>query len=69
MQAVDTSGLPIGMTLRVERTVAKASLTAIASAVGISIGHLSRIETGERTPSDDLVASIRAAIRAKAAAA
>lgn len=68
MHAVDTSGLPIGMTLRIERTVAKASLTAIAGAVGISIGHLSRIETGDRVPSDELVTRIREAIRAKAAA-
>ena len=64
MQTVDTSGLPIGMTLRIERTLAKASLTAVAAAVGISIGHLSRIETGYRTPSDDLVLSIRQAIAA-----
>ena len=62
MQTVDTSGLPIGMTLRVERTLAKVSLTVIASAVGISIGHLSRIETGDRTPTDALVKSIRDAI-------
>ncbi len=61
--AVDTSGLPIGMALRVERVTAKATTTAVAVAVGISIGHLSRIESGDRTASDDLVKRIRDAIR------
>lgn len=70
VQSVDTSGLPIGQALKVERVLARASSTEIASAVGISIGHLSRIEKGERTASDELVAQIRAEIaRAKGAAA
>lgn len=69
MQAVDTSGLPIGQALKVERVVAGVSSTDIAAAVGISIGHLSRIEKGERTASDELVARIRAEIaKARAAA-
>lgn len=69
MQPVDTSGLPIGQALKVERVVAGASSTAIAIAVGISVGHLSRIEKGERTASDELVARIRAEIEKARAAA
>lgn len=66
MQEVDTSNLPIGRALKVERVAAGASSTAIAKAVDISIGHLSRIESGERTASDELVAKIRGAIRSLA---
>lgn len=62
MTGVDTSSLPIGRALKVERVAAGASSTEIASAVEISIGHLSRIESGERTASDELVAKIRKAI-------
>ena len=64
MQTVDTSGFPIGRALKVERVAAGATSTAIAAAVGISIGHLSHIEAGRRTASDDLVTRIRAAIGA-----
>ena len=64
VQAVDTTGLPIGKALKVERTVADLSLTRVATAVGISAGYLSRIESGERTASAELVAKIRVAIRA-----
>lgn len=63
MQEVDTTGLPIGRALKVERVAAGLSSTAIAAAVGISIGHLSHIEAGNRTASDDLVTKIRDAIR------
>lgn len=58
----DPEPLPIGMQLRVERVTAKLTVTDVADAVAISIGHLSRIETGDRTASDDVVAQIRAAI-------
>lgn len=61
---IDTTGLPIGRALKVERTAAGLSSTRIADAVGISIGHLSRIEKGERSASLDLVEKIRVAIRA-----
>jgi transcriptional regulator with XRE-family HTH domain len=61
---VDTSGLPIGQALKVERTIAGVTLTRIATAVGVSIGQLSRIESGERTASAELVERIRVAIRA-----
>jgi len=63
---VDTTGLPLGRALKVERVAADVSLTRVARAVGVSIGHLSRIEKGERTPSAELVERIRTAIRAAA---
>lgn len=61
---VDTTGLPIGQALKVERTLARVSLTRVAEAVGVSIGQLSRIEKGERTASPELVERIRVAVRA-----
>ncbi len=64
MPNVTTEGLPIGRALKVERTVAGKSLTAVANAVGVSIGHLSHIEAGRRTASPDLVERIRQAIAA-----
>ena len=68
MHQIDTSGFPIGRALRLERVAAGVSVTAIADAVGVSIGHLSRIEKGERQASEELVARIRVAIRASAKA-
>jgi transcriptional regulator with XRE-family HTH domain len=65
---VDTTGLPIGQALKVERTIAGVSLTKVAEAVGVSIGHLSRIESGDRTASPELVDRIRTAILAAAEA-
>ena len=50
--------------MKVERTIAGVTLTRIATAVGVSIGQLSRIESGERTASAELVERIRVAIRA-----
>lgn len=64
MHQIDTSGFPTGKALKLERVAAEVSVTAIAEAVGISIGHLSRIESGERQASDELIAKIRAAISA-----
>ena len=64
---VDFEALPIGRRLKVERVVAGVSLSAIAQAVGVSIGHLSRIESGQRTASDELVSRIRAALAERAA--
>jgi transcriptional regulator with XRE-family HTH domain len=60
--AVNTAGMPIGRALKLERVAADKSSTEVAKAVGISIGHLSRIESGERTASEELVARIRIAI-------
>lgn len=60
---IDTSGLPTGKALKLERVAASVSLTDIAVAVEISIGHLSRIESGERQASEELVKKIRAAIQ------
>lgn len=62
VQSVDTTGLPIGRALKVERVAAGVSGERIAAAVGVSGGHLSHIEAGRRTPSQELIAKIRAAI-------
>ena len=56
---IDTTGLPIGRALKVERTAAGVSLTRVADAIGVSIGQLSRIEKGERTASPEVVKRIR----------
>ncbi len=64
MTPVDTSGLPIGRALKVERVAAGVSLTRVAAAVGVSIGQLSRIEKGERTATPELIERIRVAVRA-----
>lgn len=66
MQTVDTSGLPIGRALKVERVAAGVSLSRVAEAIGVSAGHLSHIEAGRRTASPELVERIRIAIRAGA---
>ena len=67
MTSVDTSGLPIGRALKVERVAAGVSLTRVAAAVGVSQGHLSNIEAGKRTALPELIERIRIAIRAAAA--
>ena len=64
VHSVDTTGLPIGRALKVERVAAGVSLTRVAGAVGVSIGHLSHIESGNRTASPELIERIRTAIRA-----
>lgn len=61
--SVNTEGLPIGRALKVERVAAGLTSTAVAAAIGISIGHLSRIEKGERTASPELIEKIREAVR------
>lgn len=61
-----TSERPIGLTLKLERVEAGVSLTKIAAAVGVSIGHLSHIEAGRRTASPELIERIRTAVRAAA---
>jgi transcriptional regulator with XRE-family HTH domain len=66
---VDTTNLPIGRALKVERVAAGVALGTVAESVGISAGHLSRIEKGERIASDELVERIRAAVRAAGATA
>lgn len=60
---IDTTDLPIGRALKVERTVAGISLTVVALSVGISVGQLSHIEKGDRSASPELVERIRAFIR------
>jgi len=61
---VNTSKLPIGQALKVERTVAGLRLGQIATAVGISAGHLSHVEAGNRNASPELIERIREAIKA-----
>ena len=63
---VDRTDLPIGRQLKLERVAADVSLTKVAHAVGVSIGQLSRIESGHRTASNELIDRIRVAIRAAA---
>jgi predicted transcriptional regulator len=65
--SVTTKGLPIGRTLKVERVAAGVSLTDMARALGVSIGHLSHIEAGRRTASPELVVQYRAALQEWAA--
>jgi transcriptional regulator with XRE-family HTH domain len=60
---LDTSNLPIGRALKVERTAAGLELGKVAAAVGISAGHLSHIERDERTASPELIERIRTAFR------
>jgi transcriptional regulator with XRE-family HTH domain len=60
--------LPIGRRLKVERVAAGISLNDMASALGVSAGHLSNIEAGKRAASDDVVSRIRLVIRGRAAA-
>lgn len=67
LHPVDTSSLPIGRALKVERTAAGVPAGVVALAVGISAGHLSRIEKGERNASPELIDKIRAAVQAAAA--
>ena len=61
---INTAGLPIGRQLKLERTIAGVSLTRVARAVNVSIGQLSRIESGQRSASPELVERIRIAVRA-----
>lgn len=65
---VDTSGMPIGRALKVERVAAGVSLTTVANAVGVSLGQMSHIEKGDRNATPELIERIRVAIRAAAEA-
>ena len=62
MPTVNTSKLPIGQALKVERTVAGLGLGAVAAAAGISAGYLSHLEKGDRKARPEMVERIRAAI-------
>lgn len=59
---LDTTGMPIGKALKLERVAAGVTSTMVARAVGISIGHLSRIESGQRTATPEMIGRIRTAI-------
>ena len=63
MHQIDTTDLPIGRVLKLERVAANVSLTHLSKALGVSIGQLSRIESGHRTASDELIERIRIAVR------
>lgn len=63
MHQIDTTDLPIGRVLKLERVAANVSLTHLSKKLGISIGQLSRIESGHRTASDELIERIRTAVR------
>lgn len=64
----DPENLPLGKQLKLARVAADLSSTEVARSVGISIGHLSRIESGQRKASDELVAAIRKRIERGAVA-
>jgi plasmid maintenance system antidote protein VapI len=69
-QALTTeTGRPIGMALKLERIEARITLTDMAAALGISAGHLSHIEAGRRTASDDLVVRYRLVVHGRRLAA
>ncbi len=63
---MNDSELPIGRALKVERVRAGVSLGKVATAIGVSAGHLSHIEAGRRTASPELIERIRIAVRAAA---
>lgn len=46
-----SEAITLGSRLRLARTLAGATLEAIASAAGMTTGHLSRVERGEKLPS------------------
>lgn len=69
MLQTDAMDLPIGKKLKLERVAANVSLTDLAAAVSVSIGQLSRIESGQRTASPELIDRIRAFVRKAAEAA
>ena len=63
MHQIDTTDLPIGRVLKLERVAANVSLTHLSRELGVSIGQLSRIESGHRTASAELIERIRTAVR------
>jgi len=52
-----------GHALKVERVIASVSLTEVASAMGVSVSHLSHIEAGRRYVSPEKLDIIRSTIR------
>lgn len=63
MPAAQTPDEIVGRSLRLDRVAAGVSLTALAHALGLSVGHLSNIEAGKRKASADLIARIRQKIQ------
>ncbi len=66
-QSLDTSGLPLHLALKVERTAAGIRQFEVAQQLGISESHLSRIESGRKPVTDELAGRIRAILRRTAA--
>lgn len=66
MAAVNTPDEILGRALKLERVGAGVKLIDVAARVGISPGHLSRIEGGERKADSLLIQRIRDAIQAAA---
>lgn len=66
MSSVNTPDQILGRALKLERVGAGVKLIDVAARVGISPGHLSRIEGGERKADSALIARIRDAIQAAA---
>lgn len=60
--SVNTPDQIVGRSLKLERVGAGVKLIDVAARVGISPGHLSRIESGERKADSAMIARIRVAI-------
>ena len=63
MPTASTPDEIVGRSLRLDRVAAGVPLTALASRLGLSVGHLSNIEAGKRKASSELIARIRGAIK------
>ena len=63
---INTPAQVLGRQLKLERVAAGAKLIHIAAAVGVSAGHLSHIEAGNRKADAAMVQRIREAIQAAA---
>lgn len=66
MPAVNTPEAIVGRSLKLERVGAGVKLIDVAARIGVSPGHLSRIESGERRADSELISRIREAIQAAA---
>jgi transcriptional regulator with XRE-family HTH domain len=66
LTSVTTPDQIVGRQLKLERVAAGVKLIDIAARIGVSPGHLSRIEGGERKADSALIQRIRDAIQAAA---
>ena len=65
-ERIDTPWATTGKALKVERVIAGVSLTSVAQAMGVSVSHLSHIESGRRYVSPEQQDRIRATIKSLA---